>query len=94
MKDTFKTFPDCKDCKIFKKTKTHPNRALMCETARATGACPKDLWKKRIENELQERKAKADKEMKGSDWIQIKELLSEGRKTYLTTLLTQSNLTR
>lgn len=29
----------CAECEVFIKTKTHPDRALMCETARACGDC-------------------------------------------------------
>ena len=54
LKDSFKTFPECENCKVFKRNKTSPKRALICETARATGICPKDLWKKQVEKKLRD----------------------------------------
>lgn len=29
----------CIECQVFQETKTHPERALICETARAVGDC-------------------------------------------------------
>jgi len=51
---TVKTRPSCETCEVFLKTKLHTDRALMCETARAVGACPKDEWFEGFKKELGE----------------------------------------
>lgn len=44
LKEKIRQFPKCESCDIFLKTRELSNRALICETARACGKCPKDTW--------------------------------------------------
>jgi len=48
LKKLIEDFPECEECVVFLKTKVNPKRALICETMRACGGCPKDKWLKRL----------------------------------------------
>lgn len=74
MKDTFKTYPKCEECPAFKACPN--NRAVLCETTRAIGNCPKDLWKKRIEKQLRELYETEDIKRRSARAI-MRELLEE-----------------